>query len=371
VFEFKRLPKTKPMRPFPRDHADQYNAGVSCRTDHQRRLILKVPSSFSPPPQFEFIVERALSGIRIDSFLIKHLRNYTSWRMQRIVGAGAVRMNGALALQTSRVFRGQTVSVKLIEPPDKLLTPCDLKLPVVYEDPWIAVINKPAGMICHPVGAVQTGTLADVLQCHLDLQTQRPGLLRPGIVHRLDRHTSGIMVTAKTHTAHAELSGSFEASRVAKSYVALVEGVIESDSGTIDWPIGRAATGRHVLMSARADARNAKPSVTKFLVLKRYAKATLVLAKPRTGRNHQIRVHFAQLGHPLIGDEFYKARGEYHPYYESAVPGEIREVETGLPIVRHALHAARLEFPHPVTGAWVQFTAPLPPDFAATLSALS
>ncbi len=318
---------------------------------------------------FEFTVEHALTGIRIDSFLAKHLRNYNTWRLQRFVAAGGVTINNSRAEQTDRVFSGQRVTVKLIEPPDKLLEPDAIAVPVVYQDPWLMVINKPAGLICHPVGMNQDQTLANALQYQLDQQTSCKGLLRPGIVHRLDKQTSGAMVVALTHAAHAELSSSFEASRVSKSYLALVEGRVAEENGTMNWPIGRAPTGRHVLMSCLADARSPRPSRTQYSVLKRFVNYTLVLATPRTGRNHQIRVHFARLGHPLVGDEFYMANGKFHPFYETFE--ENRQVETGLPIKRHALHAYRLNFAHPITNLWMSFCASLPDDFGKTLKVLS
>lgn len=315
----------------------------------------------------EFVVEKSLSGIRIDSFLVKHLRNYNPWRMQRIVAAGGVTINAAIAQQTDRVFRGQTVTVRLIEPPDKLLYPEPMDLDVVYEDEWMIVVNKPADLVVHPVGHLQSATLANGLQAHLDRRTGVRGILRPGIVHRLDRQTSGAIAVALTHNAHAELSAAFETSQVAKSYLALVEGVIKQDAGIIDAPIGRARTGQHVLMSCRPDAVKAKKSKTKYRVLERFAEYTLVLARPLTGRNHQIRVHFAHLGFPLVGDEFYEPNGKFKPFYQD---GESREVETGLPIRRHALHAVQLELAHPVTKSWMTFQAGLPADFLETLHEL-
>ncbi|SFH86988.1 RluA family pseudouridine synthase [Planctomicrobium piriforme] len=323
-----------------------------------------------PSPIFEFVVEPDASGIRIDSFLIRHLRNYSSWRLQRIVREGGATINNAPAEQTDRVFSGQRICVRLLEPPDKLLDPAPLDLEVLYEDPWMMVVNKPAGVIVHPVGEDQSGTLANVLQRLLDERSPIRGLLRPGIVHRLDRQTSGAIAVAITHDAHAALSASFEASRVAKTYLALVEGRVEVDSGSLDWAIGRARSGRHVLMSCRADAVDRKPARTYYEVVERFENHTLVLAKPRTGRNHQIRVHFAALGHPLVGDEFYETQGRFKPFHADIDAETSREVETGLPIRRHALHALKLELAHPVSGAWLEVSAPPPEDFQETLRVL-
>lgn len=322
-------------------------------------------------PTFEFQVESVLSGIRIDSFLVKHLRNYTSWRMQRIVHAGGVTINEAPATQTDRVFTGQRVRVRLIEPPDKLLEPEPIDLDLLYDDPWLMVINKPAGIVVHPVGEIQTQTLANGVQQLLDARTQDRGLLRPGMVHRLDRQTSGAIAVALTHHAHSTLSTAFESSRVSKTYLALVEGRIRQDAGTMAWPIGRAPTGRHILMSCRADARSPRPARTGFEVVRRFPDQTLVLARPQTGRNHQIRVHFARLGHPLVGDEFYDRHDRIKPFTADCDSEQESEIETGLPIRRHALHAVRLEFAHPVTGLWLSSTAPLPEDFRETLRCLN
>ncbi|WP_437224498.1 RluA family pseudouridine synthase [Planctomicrobium sp. SH661] len=311
-----------------------------------------------------------MSGVRIDSFLIKHLRNYNSWRMQRITRAGGVTIEGAIATQTDRVFTGQLVKVRLLEPPDKLLEPVRIEIPILYEDPWIMVVNKPAGLIVHPVGETQVQTLANGLQHVLDQRSPFKGILRPGIVHRLDRQTSGAIVISQNHHAHAILSAGFEASRVAKTYLALVEGRVAADSGAITWPIGRARTGRHVLMTCRADAIDRKPARTHYEVVQRFAHHTLVRAKPRTGRNHQIRVHFAALGHPLVGDEFYETNGRFKPFYADITDDTDREIETGLPIRRHALHASQLSFAHPISQMWMEFTAPLAEDFQKTLTEL-
>lgn len=313
--------------------------------------------------------------MRIDSFLIRHFRNYTSWKMQRIVRAGGATIDCTPASETDRVQTGQRVRLRLLEPPDKLLAADEQPIPVLYADPWIAVIHKPAGIIAHPTGEHHTRTLANVLQHWIDQRAPLRGLMRPGLVHRLDRQTSGVMVIALHHLSHRRLSTAFENGRVGKTYVVLVEGRLAKDEGTIDWPIGRARTGQHVLMSARGDAIDARPACTRYRVIERFANHTLVEARPATGRNHQIRVHFAQLGHPLVGDEFYEAFGKIKPL---RMAGEVTDADdaeeggivTGLPIRRHALHAAQLAFAHPISQLWMEFSAPLPEDFAATIAEL-
>ena len=298
------------------------------------------------------IVEGYLSGVRIDSFLVRHFRNYTRYRMQRMIRAGAARVDGATVELQQRVFRGQAVEIRLFEPPDKLLEAEHIPLKIVYEDPWLLVIDKPAGLIVHPVGDFSGGTLANALQWHLDQLTHRRGLLRPGIVHRLDRMTSGLMVVTTDHVAHRRLSIDFQRKGVSKSYYALVDGRICDNCGSLRMPVGRAAASGTVLMSAASSARNARPARTDFQVLERFEDATLVLATPFTGRNHQIRVHFSAIGHPVLGDEFYGAFGR------------IRN-GSGVAAGRHALHARHLGFAHPLTDEWMEFESPLPDDIVA------
>lgn len=332
------------------------------------------------PPTLEFIVERDLHGIRIDSFLEHHLRNYTKWRLARIVRAGGVKIDFGPVDAARRVARGERVQITLFEPPDKLLRPQPVDLPLIYADAWILVIDKPAGVIAHPTGEYQSGTLINGLQALLNRQTTLPGLLRPGVVHRLDRQTSGLMVVATQHRSHRLLSAAFEQGRVKKTYLALLEGRLEPASGSIDLPIGRTRFGRGVLMSARADAIDRKPATTRYRVLEQFPDHTLVEAVPLTGRNHQIRVHFAHIGHPLVGDEFYLARGAIRSpraavrALRSGLEDELGEVtadDFDAGEGRHMLHAARLEFAHPIGDSWLSFYAPLPSDFKERIASVS
>jgi 23S rRNA pseudouridine1911/1915/1917 synthase len=333
----------------------------------------------------ELIVERYLSGVRIDTFLARQFRNYTPWRLQRMVAAGQVRIDGTTVAIEERVYHGDTVSVRLIEPPDRLHRPQPLPLNIVYEDVWLIVVDKPPGQITHPAGDLQTGTLCNALQHHFDQQTVCPGLLRPGIVHRLDRMTSGLIVVAKEHLAHRQLSIQFQRERICKGYLALVDGVLESDSGTIDVPIGTSPEAGSVLMSCSPDAGDRRASRTDYEVLARGTQHTLVRARPRTGRNHQIRLHMASIGHPVLGDEFYGpfgaiklSKAEYKALCARRANGprngssgeSAGEVEADEPTGRHALHAHRLEFEHPILGGRVVFESPLPADLCAMIQRL-
>ena len=267
-----------------------------------------------------------------------------------MVSAGCAQVDDETVPLSRRVFQGECVRIRLVEPPDKLHDAEPMELNIVFEDPWLMVVDKPAGLVAHPVSSLQSGTLVNGLQAHLDQQTPLPGLLRPGIVHRLDRMTSGLIVTTKSHAAHRVLGVDFEYRRVKKAYTAIVSGVVEQDYGTIDLPIGRQHNS--ILMSVDPNSRKVKPATTEYRVLNRLADRTIVEVTPLTGRNHQIRVHFAAIGHPLIGDEFY---GE----------GEITSSEPG--DSRHALHASRLSFRHPILGDPLEFHSELPADLLRSI----
>ena len=315
------------------------------------------------PLTVECIVEAYLSGVRIDSFLSKHLRNYTSWRINRMVTAGLAKIDDQPAAPEDRVFRGQRVSLRLLEPPDKLLDPEPIIVPIVYEDPWLIVVDKPAGLVAHPVGDFQDGTLSNVLQSHLDQDTAIKGLLRPGVVHRLDRMTSGLIVTAKEHLAHRLLSIDFQQGKLSKSYVALIEGCPDFETRTLEFAIGQRPGGNSVLMSARADAKNPRPAKTRVTVVRRFENYSMVECVLFSGRNHQIRVHLSHIGHPIIGDEYYGPHGtiKQAPRFDGDDPTE----------ERHALHAASLGFFHPILREWMQFRTSPPTDFWALADSLS
>lgn len=308
------------------------------------------------------IVEGYLSGCRVDTFLAKHFRSYTPWRMHRMVRAGQVTVEGVVATPDRRVFTNENVVVRLLEPPDNLMPAEEISFGIVFEDRWLLIVNKPAGLIVHPTGQNPSGTLTNAVQHYLDRNAAFPGESKPGVVHRLDRDTSGVVALAKDHLSHRLLSMQFQRERIAKSYLALVDGIVKHDSGTIDLPIGRARSGASALMSCQADAIDARASKTNYEVVERFSRHTLVKAKPRTGRLHQIRVHLSTIGHPVVGDDFYGLLGELKPDRERPKPGEPPIVPISPFIVRQALHAAELSFAHPMTTEWHTFSAPLPED---------
>lgn len=327
----------------------------------------------------ELIVESYLHGVRIDSFLVRHFRNYTPYRMQRLVRACQVRIEGVVAESDDRVYRGQAVEVRLLEPPDHLLPPEPREIEILFEDAWLIVVNKPPNIVVHPCGNYVSGSLANVLQAHFDRHTQLRGLVRPGIVHRLDRLTSGVMVCTKDHLAHRKLSIHFEQGRVLKNYLALVHGVMPDDRGEVNLPIGQWPSGGTIRMSTATDAIDARPSRTLFEVVERFAGFTLVRAEPHTGRLHQIRVHLAGIGYPVVADEFYSPASMLRESdlvaHTSTTNGTNHSDSTSLEedmllLSRQALHARSLRFVHPITGELVTFEAPLAPDMQRTLDAL-
>lgn len=271
-----------------------------------------------------------------------------------MAAAGLISVDHAICAPDRRMTCGEEVTVRLAEPPEPFYPPDDISLDVLYDDPWIVAVNKPAGLLVHPAGPIERCTLANAAQALLDRQTLLPGLLRPGIVHRLDRETSGVIVIAKTDVAHAGLTESFERSLVAKSYVALVAGRVADEQFVIHLPIG----GRQgsLLMSAEPDAASPREAETHVRVLRRFRSTTLVEALPRTGRKHQIRVHLAAVGHPILGDAYYtQASGRRQPPEHSAHPLACPP--------RHALHAAAISFRHPITKVRLRIVAPVPGDF--------
>lgn len=323
------------------------------------------------PIQLSMGVEPYLSGVRIDTFLARHLRSYTSWRLHRLVKAGQIQLNGMTAGPATRVHPRDVVSVRLLEPPDDFIPAEPIPLQVVYEDEWLIVLNKPAGLIVHPTGETPRGTMLNAAQHYLNQTAQFPFQFKPGIVHRLDRDTSGVVAIAKDHLSHRELSIQFQRERVAKTYVAIVEGRVSADEGMIDLPIGRVRGCSSALMTTRGDALDPRASRTAYTVIERLPRHTLVRVKPRTGRLHQIRVHFAALGHPVVGDDFYAAHGELKPPRRPPLPDGRRADPPISPFIpRHALHAEELSLMHPMTGTWITVRAPWPDDFEQALAAV-
>lgn len=299
-----------------------------------------------PAYEFRFVVDAIHQGMRIDTFLASRLRNHPSARLLRLIRAGLVRVDDQPCETTRRMRRGEEITLSLAEPPTPFYDPQSRPIEILYEDHWIAVVNKPAGLLVHPAGPVGDDTLANVMQNWLDRRGRWAGLLRPGIVHRLDRNTSGVIIIATDQMAHASLGRQFERRNVRKSYIAIVKGRVSVDRGVINRPIGQHPGSSRMTTNPNAVApRNAK---TDYEVLARLRSTTVLLVRPLTGRKHQIRVHLAVEGYPILGDSVYGERATR--------------------ATRHALHAASIAFQHPVTGSPLRIDAPLPNDFWETLS---
>jgi 23S rRNA pseudouridine1911/1915/1917 synthase len=277
-------------------------------------------------------------------------------QIQRLIKGGQVRVAGRDARPNQAVRTGQEVAVVVVEPVDPTPRPEALPLPILYEDRDLIVVDKPAGMVVHPAAGHPSGTLVNALLHHVDDLSGIGGERRPGIVHRLDRGTSGLMVAAKHDAAHEALARQFHDREVEKEYIALVWGDVRAGR-RIDAPIGRDPSNRKK-MSARA--RRSREAVTRIVRAERIKVLTLVQVVLQTGRTHQIRVHLSAIGHPVVGDALY---GGVH----RRVPGDLRAVTH---LERPFLHAARLAFKHPGDGRGMEFTSPLPADLQLVLDEL-
>tara|TARA_R110002095_G_scaffold132873_2_gene115307 strand:+ start:5686 stop:6711 length:1026 start_codon:yes stop_codon:yes gene_type:complete len=330
---------------------------------------LSSPPELSSEP-IEITVEARAHGWRIDHYLCRLYPNYTRVLFQKAIKQEAVLVNGLPVKAARRMRVNDRVSVRLPDMPDNQLPPEDIPLDIVYEDDWIAVINKPSDMIVHPGKGNYAGTLAGALQHHFDQLSDVAGQFRPGIVHRLDRNTSGLLVVAKDNQVHAKLSAQFEKREVSKEYRAIVWGRVEFDTDIIDTFMCVHPRQREKMMVCD-EGGNARDAYTFYEVIQRYKAFTYVKLKPRTGRTHQLRVHMQHIGHPIVTDRVYGGRISLKMKdlsVQAEADGELRE--TDLLIERQALHAYCLEFNHPQSGKRVSFEAPLPEDMQLTLAAL-
>jgi 23S rRNA pseudouridine1911/1915/1917 synthase len=305
-------------------------------------------------------VEPAGAGERLDAWLARTLPDLSRARIQALIGEGAVTVDGAVLRPSSRVKAGQRVAVAVPEPLAAVPGAEDIFLAVVHEDAHLLVVDKPAGLVVHPGAGTPSGTLVNALLHHVRDLSGIGGVLRPGIVHRLDRGTSGLIVVAKSDAAHQGLAAQFASRSVEKQYLAVVHGVPRPRTGTIDAPIGRHPVQRKKMSVSAPRGRAARSS---YAVEEALDGASLLRVRIHTGRTHQIRVHLASLGHPIVGDATYG--GSRAPSSSTAAA---RAAIAAFP--RPALHAAALAFDHPVTGERLSLEAALPEDIARLLLAL-
>ncbi|MGZ4208062.1 MAG: RluA family pseudouridine synthase [Actinomycetota bacterium] len=302
----------------------------------------------STPPR-ELRAASGDAGARLDAFVAAHT-GISRAHAARLIAAGAVVVDGRPSTKSARVEPGMLVVVTLPDTRDARPEPEEIPVRVVYEDADLVVVSKPAGLVVHPAPGHPTGTLVNALLARAGARPTGGSADRPGIVHRLDAGTSGLMIVAKTEDAHRLLVEAMGARRVKRTYLALVEGVLATDTATIDAPVGRSARNRKKM----AVVAGGRPSVTETTVLERHNDTSLLEVRPVTGRTHQIRVHLAAAGHPVAGDRVY---------------GKDRRLGAALGLDRPFLHAFRLSFEQPVTGARIELEDPLPSDLVAALDA--
>ena len=287
-------------------------------------------------------------NLRLDIFLCEKLSAFSRSHIQKIISDGKVTVNEKIVKPNFKLNGGEIISVAEIETVETEYLPENLPLNILYEDADIIVVNKARGMTVHPADTVKSGTLVNALLYHCKDLSGINGVKRPGIVHRLDKDTSGVMVVAKNDAAHVNLAEQIQTKTAVRKYLAIVHGVIEDNAGIINGAIGRDKTDRKK-MAVTSDGKNA---VTEFKVLERFKNFTYVECKLRTGRTHQIRVHMAAIGHPLLGDSKYTSRKNIFD------------------IQGQALHSHTLDLIHPATGERMNFIAPLPEDMEKILDEL-
>lgn len=296
----------------------------------------------------EFIVECENKKSRLDLFLMKKFPEQSRSHLQKMIVDGKVLINGNTSKPAYKLNLGDKVCIEEIEAQPLNIEAENIPLDIIYEDSDIIVINKARGMTVHPADSVTHGTLVNALLYHCDDLSGINGIMRPGIVHRLDKDTSGVMVAAKNDKAHISLSEQIQTKTAKRTYLAIVHGVVNDNVGIIEGAIGRHKTDRKK-MAITADG---KPAVTEFRVLERFKDYTLVECSLKTGRTHQIRVHMTSIGYPVVGDPKYGVR------------------KNPFDIEGQALHSHVLTLTHPSTGERMKFTAPLPEDMEKILKIL-
>ncbi|WP_373056992.1 RluA family pseudouridine synthase [Zunongwangia sp. H14] len=309
----------------------------------------------------KFIAEKGQNPLRVDKYLMNYIEKATRNKIQKAAKSGNIYVNEVAVKSNYKVKAGDVVQVMFEHPPyEFLLTPENIPLDIVYEDDTLLVVNKPAGMVVHPGHGNYSGTLINALVYHFE-NLPNNSSDRPGLVHRIDKDTSGLLVVARTEEAMTHLSKQFFKKTSARDYVALVWGNVEEDEGTIEGNIGRHPKNRlQNTVYEGDDADKGKPAVTHYKVLERFGYVTLVSCKLETGRTHQIRVHMKHIGHTLFNDERYGGdrvlKGTTFTKYKQFVENCFK----ALP--RQALHAKTLGFTHPKTGQWMSFNTEIPQD---------
>ncbi len=311
------------------------------------------------PQDLSFTVGPEQAGTRLDVFLAQADPGFSRSQIKYAIEEGAVLVNGKEPKVSQHLKDGDVVELHLEPAMEAMATPQDIPLDIVYEDAAVIVINKPAGMVVHPAPGNPDQTLVNALLFHCHDLSGIGGVLRPGIVHRLDKETSGLIVAAKSDDAHRSLSAQFEKHDVHKRYVALVWGDMKGASGEIVLPVGRHPVDRKKMSTK---SRHGKDALTLWKVRERYGTATLLNVEIKTGRTHQIRVHLSERGYPVIGDALYGNASKLQTIKNADLKAAVKS------LTRQALHAAELSFLHPQSGARMVFAAPLPPDLESLIN---
>ncbi len=308
----------------------------------------------------DFTLDADSAPRRLDQALADLLPDRSRSFLAKLIDEGHVTIDGEPATKRSRTVSAlQTISIDIPDASPLEAVSQEIPLRIVFEDSDLVVIDKPAGLVVHPGAGHSDQTLVNALLFHIKDLSGIGGVLRPGIVHRLDKDTSGLMVVAKNDDTHRSLTDSWGTPAVTKEYLALVYGSPRTDSGRIERPIGRDPKNRKTM----AIVATGREAVTLFRLVERLAHVSLLRCSLLTGRTHQIRVHLKSIGHPIVGDPVYSG-----PQWKGIPDKRIQKSLSGFP--RQALHAARLEFPHPRTGEHISFDSPLPEDFAGLIAEL-
>ena len=329
-------------------------------------MELPISSPTLSAKAIEVTAKHKVEGLRLDQYLVSMFPSYSRSVIRKVIDADAVTVNGAAAKASHRVRYGDRVRIWLPEPSHDVPQAEDIPLEVLYEDEFLAIVNKPADMVVHPAKGHWSGTLVNALQFHFGQLSNLSGDYRPGIVHRLDRDTSGVILIAKDEVTHRDLSNQFESRKVFKEYTAITAGVLDRDSDYIERRIAHHPHEREKMI-ATDEEEGGKDACSYYEVIERFQGFTLCRIQPRTGRTHQIRVHLASIGCPVLADKAYG--GSDCLRLSDLAPGTDLEHDQVL-MPRQALHASRLRFQHPRVGEMIAAEAPLPPEFDKTLEAL-
>lgn len=313
----------------------------------------------SPAETLSFTAGEADADLRLDAYLAAQIDGWSRARLQRLIDDEEILVNGKSAKASYKLRAGDAIEVELAAPPSAGFTPENIPLEIVFEDDDLVVVNKSAGIVVHPAAGAHSGTLANALAYHFQQLSTHAGAIRPGIVHRLDKDTSGLLVAAKTESAHENLADQFRARGVFKSYAALVYGVVRLEAGRVEQPIARDPRNR----TRMAVVSGGREALSLFKIRRSYNSFTLVDVELKTGRTHQIRVHLSWLKHPVVGDELY-AGGRENSIQDVQLRAQIRKLN------RQFLHAEQLGFSHPRTGEQMRFVAPLPAELTDLLEEL-